>query len=74
MRPATSQPSPITVNGQNVPPQAFDVSVTTSEDGPTITELFNVTDVDSTMLTFTIVTDLGPGQGSVTTQGTHVHL
>jgi VCBS repeat-containing protein len=44
----------VTVTGVNDAPVARNVSVTTSEDGPVVGDLFDVTDVDNDTLSYTI--------------------
>ena len=63
----------ITVNGINDIPTASSFSVSTTEDGPNVTDLFRGEDADadnnSSDLTYTILGNLGAGQGTVTNQG-----
>ena len=57
----------VTVTGVNDSPVASNVSVTTSEDGPVVGDLFDVTDVDDSTLTYTI--EDGPLKGTAVLSG-----
>ncbi len=57
----------VTVTGVNDVPVARDVNVTTTEDGPIVGDLFNVTDVDNDALAFTI--ENPPSKGTATLSG-----
>ncbi|MDA1053261.1 MAG: Ig-like domain-containing protein [Planctomycetota bacterium] len=57
----------VTVTGVNDAPAASDVSVTTSEDGPVVGDLFDVTDADNDTLMFAIIDD--PMKGTAVLSG-----
>jgi VCBS repeat-containing protein len=57
----------VTVTGVNDAPVARNVSVTTTEDGPVVGDLFDVTDVDNDTLTFTI--EDNPTKGTAVLSG-----
>ena len=58
----------VTVNGTNDRPIVSNINLTTTEDGPIITEVFAGADVDNSTLTYTD-SPLGVGQGTLTNNG-----